>query len=169
MPPPPRPLPLAVPLPSPTGPPVPWGPTEDETSPGPWALRPILCRLSFRSLLSLRNAVGWCWRGQSPAGRVRLGWGGLGWGSGVGAHGSGSGTAESKPLPEAAWGRAAPPEPQACSGSAPVQLSSPNWLLLGVLTWERPSLGGIHRSPNRSNNLEPVLSEACKFEDCLSG
>lgn len=58
------------------------------------------------------------------------------------------------------------------SGSALVQLAFPNWILLGVLAHleapeprRQPRFSG--RGVSRSNYFEPVLSEACLFEDCF--
>ena len=101
--PPPRPLPPAAFLSSPQlGCPCPGGPREDGTSPGPWALLPILRWLSCRSALSPLAPPGGGAGGGSHPQAVCV-WGGAVWaGGGVGAPGAGFGTAKSKPFWEAA-------------------------------------------------------------------
>lgn len=63
-------------------------------------------------------------------------------GCGVGAHGAGFGTAESEPLPQAAWGRAAPPESQPCLG--------PVCAVLGLCSGCAPALLGSSSLPRSS-------------------
>lgn len=108
--------------------------------------------------------------------------GGADWGGwGVGAHGAGSGTTESRPLPEAAWGRTAPAEPQPGSGPARAllrlcALRSGSLRRIGVsrvchlgVPEPRKHRRFSGRGISRPNYFEPVLSEACKFEDSLPG
>lgn len=71
----------------------------------------------------VRGGVGW------GVGSGGWGVGGEGW---EGSHGAGSGALESKPLPEAAWGRASPREPRSFSGAARALLGPALLPLLGL-------------------------------------